>query len=244
MTAFALPLSPANTSSVIPLALHTVFWEADTACAAAIAEQHDVVLEKEAWIARMLSTRGCCGFNLVSADRDGDSDQAIGTVLYCPAELAPGAALMPTAPVSDDAELVTSLFCAYPDSSEGQRQALLLLAAVADELTQRGVVAMEMFAFRNLSGTRRRGQLCTDDTATHSAPETMSQPLRKEVADALLHPGKIGLLDFQILLEAGFHIAQDHPIVPRMRLELPPTQGLLYEAASTTLLADNEFPIS
>ena len=50
-------------------------------------------------------------------------------------------------------------------------------------------------------------------------------------------PAYIGLMSYETLRSAGFEVAADHPVLPRLRLELPPEHDMLSAAAAEDLLA-------
>lgn len=177
--------------AINPLAARSIFWELKTTVA-------DPAFEKEAWISATLLRCGDCGFTV--------GDEA--TVLFCPPELAPGAAKLPTSPVSEDAVLVTSLFVNSHRAAKGLEA--VLLDATIMHLTSREASAVEAFGFRD---ARQAEEL-----------------LREK-------PARIGLLPVETLESAGFMVVGDHPITPRLRLELPPAFDLLTAAAVEDLLA-------
>ncbi|WP_293769481.1 hypothetical protein [uncultured Corynebacterium sp.] len=130
------------------------------------------------------------------------------TVLYCSPDLAQGAAKLPTAPVGSDAAIVTSLFISPARASRGL-EAVLLDAAIMD-LTSRDFPAVEAFGYRD----------------------------RDEAARLLgSKPAFIGLLPVETLESAGFMVIQDHPVTPRLRLDLPPAFDLLTAAAVEDMVA-------
>lgn len=81
--------------------LESVFFELDPPVRARLAPS-DHRLEKEAWLLRTLMEFGCCGLSLVA-------EEPRATLLFCPPDIAPGATALPTAPVSPDALLLSSL---------------------------------------------------------------------------------------------------------------------------------------
>lgn len=174
-----------------PLAARSIFWELDT-------EVTDPAFEKEAWISAVLLSAGDCGLTVGNE----------ATVFFCPADYAPGASKLPTAPVSQDAALLSSLFVKSHRAARGL-EAVLLDAAIMN-LSSREFSAVEAFGYR--------------DT--------------KE-AEFLLRekPAFIGLLSVETLESAGFMVVQDHPVTPRLRLDLPPAFDLLSAAAVEDLLA-------
>lgn len=122
---------------------------------------------------------------------------------------------MPTAPVSEDAAVVTSLFIDSAVAGTGL-EAVLMDAAIMD-LLQKGVDAVEAFGWR------------TD------AEEPL--PLAEK-------PQEIGLIDAEVLESAGFEVVRDHPVLPRLRLEMPPAKGLLSAEAVEKLLSGAEAHVS
>lgn len=170
-------LTPVTDGSIInPLAARSVFWEIKTTVA-------DPSFEKEAWISTTLLRFGECGFTM--------ADEA--TVFFCSPDFAQGAAKLPTAPISADAAIITSLFLS-PTSAGRGFEAVLLDAAIMN-LVSRDMPAVEAFGYRD----------------------------RDEVTRLLgVKPSFIGLLPVEPLESAGFTVIQDHAIAPRLRLDLPP----------------------
>ncbi|APT93554.1 hypothetical protein CPHO_12380 [Corynebacterium phocae] len=174
---------------VHPLAARSVFWEIKTTVA-------DPAFEKEAWVTRALVEFGECGFTI----------QDSATVYFCSPELAQGAAKLPTAPVAEDAAVITSLFA---DPGHPGLEAIVLDAAVMN-LVARDFTAVEAFGYRDFAQARK---------------------LLGE------KPPRIGLMPVETLEAAGFRVVRDHPITPRLRMELPPPFELLTVAAMDDLLA-------
>lgn len=173
-------------------AARSTFWELEAAVV-------DPAFEKEAWLATTLLSFGQCGFTV------GED----ATILFCSREDAAGAAKLPTAPISNDAEIITSLFVKAHLMGRGI-EAVLVDAAIM-HLTNRGSTAVEAFGYYG------------DPAAA---------------ADFLGHkPAYIGLMSYETLRSAGFEVAADHPVLPRLRLELPPEHDMLSAAAAEDLLA-------
>lgn len=139
--------------------------------------------------------------------------RAHATLLMCPPSAAPGAVRLPTAPVSADAYCLTSLHIDAAFAGIGW-EAVLVDAAVVD-LTSRGLPAVEAFGVK-ADFTHEQTGMC------------------KTIVE---HAEQIGLMPVEVLESAGFKIVADHPVIPRLRLELPPEQGLLSEAEIAELLA-------
>jgi len=79
-----------------------VFWELDPVHRERAVAAGDAASEKEAWLSRVLLEWGSCGR---VAYVDG---QAVGYVVYAPAPYLPGAETMPTAPIGEDAVLLST----------------------------------------------------------------------------------------------------------------------------------------
>lgn len=122
-----------------------VFWE----LAPQVREQAEDFghssIEKEAWISSVLLEWGSCGRILYV---DG---VPAGYALYAPPSAVPGSAAFPSGPVSADAILLTALRT-LPEHAE-RGHARLLLQHVVNDLTGRGVEAVE--AFGDLHETAR-----------------------------------------------------------------------------------------
>lgn len=171
--------------------------------------------EKEAWMLTILFEEGGCGFNIGFLNADPiDAVPALATVYYCSAAAAPGTSKMPTGPVSKNAMVITSLFVEPVFASTGM-EALLIDAALMD-MMDNNISAVEAFGLRE--------EFSFEDLDSQLKP----------IVDKNLD---IGLIPLQVLESAGFEIIVDHPILPRLRIELPPPFGLLSAAQAELLLA-------
>lgn len=141
------------------------------------------------------------------------TDRARATLLMCPPSAAPGAVRLPTAPFSADAYCLTSLHVDAAFAGIGW-EALLIDAATA-HLTQLPLPAIEAFGLK-------------DD---------YSHDLTGICKTIVENAEQIGLMPVSALESAGFSIVADHPVIPRLRLDLPPEQGLLSEREIAELLA-------
>lgn len=186
---------------------HSVFWELSPKTQAARAL--DAAFEKEAWLATGLLEGVCGGYNLVYQRRGVPPIRAIATILYCPPAYAPGAAIMPTAPVSADAQLISSLHIDPVIAATGLEAAML--DAVIMDLVAAEAPAVEVFGMRS---------------AVDPAPD---------VADIVSQSTAAGLVEVSTLEGAGFKVVADHPVLPRLRMELPPARELLTEQAVADL---------
>lgn len=113
-----------------------LFWELDPVSRGRL-DEDDRSPQKDAWVSEVLREWGSCGRVLLV---DG---QAVGYATYAPASFVPGALQLPTAPVSPDAVLLTTVWVA-PDA-RGGGLARMLVQAVARDLVGRGAPAVEAF---------------------------------------------------------------------------------------------------
>ncbi len=222
MKARLRPLTDDNQGLLHPQAARSVFWELEPELARKVTESGDAQFEKEVWISTTLLDYGTCGYSIVDDERL--RPKATATVLFCPTPLAPGARVMPTGPVSPDAEIITSLF--VDPGFEAMGIEPVLLDAAIMELTRRGASAVEAFGLA-LDCT-------TEDVAA----------LDGEHAEIFNRDREIGLITEMALKSAGFEVVAPHPVLPRLRLELPPAQGLLSAVAVEKLLSGLTVPVN
>jgi GNAT superfamily N-acetyltransferase len=119
-----------------------VFWELDPVRRE---RASDPAAEKRAWLERVLAQWGTCGRVALV---DG---VPVGLLLYAPAAFVPGADGFPTAPVSADAVLLTSVHVA-PGHARGGLGRMLVQGMARDLVERGGVAAVEAFG-----DTRGRG---------------------------------------------------------------------------------------
>ena len=214
------PLTPESLGRIQHQASRTVFWEMAPTDAAVVAATGDVVFEKEAWLTTTLLNYGTCGFSIGHREEHArHSQRAVATVLFCGREQAPGVSNLPTAPVSPDADVLTSLFLDPGFAGTGLEPVLLDAAIMA--VVGREAPAVEAFG--------RRLDLSAEQLAA-TGPD---------VRVICENAGNIGLLDVPTLESAGFRGVADHPVLPRLRLDLPPQQDLLSVEAIDQLLAES-----
>ena len=187
-------------------AADSVFWELDPA---ATSENPTSELDKGAWLLARCYAQNPIGFSIAEPTT---TIGALATCLFCPPEHAPGAARMPTAPISDDAWVVTSLHIATNAKNRGWEA--VLLDATITAATRAGAQALEVFGLR-----------LDADTADSA------------VARIARHAASIGLTEVSILESAGFRVVADHPVLPRLRLTLPPAFDLMAAHEIADLLA-------
>ena len=217
-------------SKMHPRAATSMFWESAR-------DVEDPGFEKAAWISSTLLNFGPCGFSI----------RTDATVIYCAAQDAPGVAKLPTGPVSSDAAIITSLFVTSQRAGRGL-ESVLLDTAIMD-LVEREFDAVEAFGYHDM-GENADDDIFYDpsDSGGHTSSieelfssdsSTFFADVNFEIARHFLgtRPDHIGLLPVSVLQSAGFEIVQDHPVVPRLRLELPPAHALLSAAAVEDLVA-------
>jgi hypothetical protein len=198
-----------------------VYWEVDPSTFREQGELWDPEFEKEAWLSMVMLEWGSCGQVAVScADTDDDPPQApdaddpcLGYAFYAPPRAVPRARHFPTGPVSADAVLLTSLGVESCDGADTMPRHLI--AAVVGDLVRRGVRALEAFA-------------CTAEVAELHDPRAVPPELRAVVEVMGDCSVQQCVLDADLLLDAGFVVAQQHRYFPRLRLELE--QGLGWKA--------------
>lgn len=114
-----------------------LFWELDPVRRLAV-RPGEQAAEKDAWLSHVLREWGSCG-RVVVVD-----DEPVGYAVYAPEAFVPGAAGFPTAPVSPDAVLLTTLW--VDPRHRGGGLGRLLVQGMARDLSDRGGVrAVEAF---------------------------------------------------------------------------------------------------
>jgi hypothetical protein len=192
-----------------------VFWEVDPATLGRQDQLADPEFEKEAWLSMVMLEWGSCGQVATAAPADdGEGESAcLGYAFYAPPRTVPRAHRFPTAPVSPDAVLLTSMRVEPgPDADELPYS---LVARVVDELVRRGVRALEAFG-----RTEKVAELVSLQNAD---PELM--PVLEVLGDC---SAEQCVIDAEFLLDVGFVVVAAHPYFPRLRLELD--KGLGWKA--------------
>lgn len=168
-------------------------WELDAVRRAAVAPG-DIRATKDAQLGEILREWGSCGRVALVEDRP------VGWAIYGPAALLPGSQSLPTAPVSPDALLLTTVFV-QPDS-RGSGLGRMLVQAVAADLVDRGLVGPgRIAALEAFADTRGGGRCPGADGGTR---------------------GGAGLPE-DFLAAVGFKTRRSHPTTPRMRMDLRAT---------------------
>lgn len=189
-----------------PRAADSVFWELGPSTTSVNPVS---ALDKGAWLLARCYAQNPIGFSIAEPTT---TTGALATCLFCPPEHAPGAARMPTAPISDDAWVVTSLHIATSAQHRGWEA--VLLDATITAANRADAQALEVFGLR---------------------PEADASDTT--VADIARHAASIGLTEVSILESAGFRVVADHPVLPRLRLALPPAFDLMAAQEIADLLA-------
>jgi GNAT superfamily N-acetyltransferase len=154
-----------------------LFWELDPVRRRRVT---DARAEKDAWVSEVLREWGSCG-RVVLVD-----DVPVGYAVYAPEAFVPGAGAFPTAPVSTDAVLLTTVH--VEPAHRGGGLARVLVQAMARDLVQRGGIAA-VEAFGDPSGRGGRCLLPVDFLGsvgfkTHR-PHPMAPRLRMDLRSAI-----------------------------------------------------------
>lgn len=138
--------------ALLPETVRTcLFWELDPVRRGRVRPE-EAAAEKEAWVSEVLREWGSCG-RVVLVD-----GELAGFLVYAPAAFVPGAAGFPTAPVSPDAVLLTTVY--VDPARTGGGLARLLIQGMARDLIRRDTLpAVE--AFGHLGRSPRGRHRCT-----------------------------------------------------------------------------------
>lgn len=197
-----------------------VFWELDPVAAQEACEAGDPGLEKEAWASQALLEWGSCGTLVYVAGAPA------GYVMYAPPGYLPGAGAFPTAPVSADAALLTTVYVVAPYAGTGLGR--MLVQAAARDVARRGLRAIEAFGVEEST------------TAGATAPTDPGDSTGGRESRCVAPAG--------FFRAVGFKTVQPHHRYPRLRLELRTTTSpaaevgyawdtLLTEVAAESLLS-------
>lgn len=197
-----------------------VFWEVDPATLGSDDHLSDPEFEKEAWLSMVMLEWGCCGqvATPTTATRGIGDPACLGYVLYAPPRAVPRANRFPTAPVSADAVLLTSMGVDAAPMADGL--APELIGHAVDELVRRGVRALEAFG-----RTPEVGELLDSRGARTDAAGPDVTPVLEALGDCSVEHCVIAA-DF--LTDVGFTVVAPHRYFPRLRLELD--KGLGWKA--------------
>jgi len=132
-----VPLTPDRFDALAAPCRTCLFWELDPVRRRAL-HQGEESREKHAWLAEVMREWGSCGRVAVV------DDVPVGCVIYAPAGLVPGAAGFPTAPVSSDAVLLTTVWI-DPRYAGGGLGRMLVQGMARDLIRRGGIKAIEAF---------------------------------------------------------------------------------------------------
>lgn len=226
VTARITPLRLEEFEQLPKHARRCVYWEVDPSTLGADEHLSDPEFEKEAWLSMVMLEWGSCGqvaFGHLDGDAAGagpsgtpilqDDEPCLGYAFYAPPRAIPRARLFPTAPVSADAVLLTSLGVEPGSVEELSRS---LIAAVVADLVRRGVRALEAYGHTNVVGELANPRLVAPDL----------RPALEVLGDCSVEQCT---LSAELLEDAGFVTVAAHRYFPRLRLELK--QGLGWKAS-------------
>jgi hypothetical protein len=193
-----------------------VFWEVDPATLGQNNQLADPEFEKEAWLSMVMLEWGSCGQVATAAPTEAGQSElpCLGYAFYAPPRTVPRAHRFPTAPVSADAVLLTSM--RVEPGPTADELPYSLLARVVDDLVRRGVRALEAFG---------RTENVAELAGLQSADPEL-QPVLEVLGDC---SAEHCVIDADFLRDAGFVVVAPHPYFPRLRLELD--KGLGWKAA-------------
>ena len=216
MSARITPLRLEGFDQLPKHARRCVFWEVDPATLGHNDQLADPEFEKEAWLSMVMLEWGSCGQVATAAPTEAGQSEppCLGYVFYAPPRTVPRAHRFPTAPVSPDAVLLTSMRVEPGPTADELPYGLL--ARVVDDLVRRGVRALEAFG---------RTENVAELAGLQSADPEL-QPVLEVLGDC---SAEHCVIDADFLLGAGFVVVAPHPYFPRLRLELD--KGLGWKAA-------------
>ncbi len=233
MTVRITPLRLEGFEQLPKHARRCVFWEVDPATLNRGDQLTDPEFEKEAWLSMVMLEWGSCGLvatAVVDEANQGISEPpCLGYALYAPPRVVPRARRFPTAPVSADAVLLTSMGAEPGPLSESLSRDLV--ARVVEELVRRGVRALEAFGRTPAVGELLDGPGAQPDLAS----------VLEALGDCSVEHC---IIDANFLSDAGFTVVAPHRYFPRLRLELDKGLGWKaeVEAALERLLENSEAP--
>lgn len=132
-----VPLTLDSFAAVAAPCRTCLFWELDPVRRRGVCGGEEAA-EKEAWLSQVLRDWGSCG-RVIMLD-----DVAAGYLIYAPESFVPGSAAFPTAPVSTDAVLMTSVWV-DPRFRSGGLGRQLIQGMARDLINRGGIRAVEAF---------------------------------------------------------------------------------------------------
>jgi len=132
-----LPLTLDRLAAVDAPCRACLFWELDPVRRSRVPVD-EAAATKEAWLSEVLREWGSCGRVAVV------DDSVVGFLIYVPAAFAPGSESFPTAPISSDAVLLTTVWLDPQYAGAGLGR-MLVQAMAADLIRRGGIKAIEAF---------------------------------------------------------------------------------------------------
>jgi GNAT superfamily N-acetyltransferase len=129
-----------------------LFWQLDPVSRERVAPG-EAGAEKEAWVSHVLREWGSCG-RVALVD-----ESAVGYAVYAPPAYLPGAAAFPTAPVSPDAVLLSTVWV-HPEHRGGGLGRMLVQGMARDLVKRGGIAAVEAFGDKRGPGLGAGRRTC------------------------------------------------------------------------------------
>jgi len=129
-----------------------LFWQLDPVSRERVPPD-EAAAEKESWVSHVLREWGSCG-RVALVD-----EHAVGYAIYAPPTYLPGAAAFPTAPVSPDAVLLSTVWV-HPDHRGGGLGRMLVQGMARDLVKRGGIAAVEAFGDTRGPGRRAVRRTC------------------------------------------------------------------------------------
>jgi hypothetical protein len=191
------------------------FWEVDPATLGDDDHLADPEFEKEAWLSMVMLEWGSCGQVATATPSDSAEGEptCLGYAFYAPPRAVPRAHRFPTAPVSADAVLLTSV--RVEPGPAADELPYSLVARVVDELVRRGVRALEAFGR-------------TENVVELLNPDSVDPDLRPALEALGDCSVEHCVISADFLRDVGFVVVAPHRYFPRLRLELD--KGLGWKA--------------
>lgn len=253
-------ITPQCSADIEASASASTFWEFPAGYGNGHQSCDDPSFDKQIWLQKVLMEWGICGYTAFVGTGDAGTRQVpAATVFFAPARYMQGIEKLPTAPISPDAILLSTVHVALPYM--GLYLEHQLIDTVITEAHRRGIKAIESFArveeldeelmhqlegagafeARDLSASNP-----VDDTAVEKAPKEYSALESLKYVPESYRGWEAGtetpdpdedVLDYapmlsEDILEAeGFKVVRNHSTFPRYRLEIGGSHSLFGDFA-------------
>lgn len=239
-------ITPQCSEDLEPSAAASTFWALPPGYENQNSSSKDPVFDKQVWLQNVLLEWGICGYTAFVGTGDaGTRPVPAATVFFAPARYMQGIANLPTAPISPDAILLSTVHVAVPYM--GLYLEHQLIDTVLTEAHRRGVKAVEAFARVEDFDEELARQLSVaswpavqeepeepkwtpeEQKRRYSALESLNyvpESYRGWKTAAETHGGNANILDSapmlsEDILEAeGFKVVKHHRHFPRYRFEI------------------------